>query len=190
MGALIWIAIAAAALAALYGLDVSRQNIGKAKVRAELAPITEQCKAMGNEKPADCAVAIRTAITGRDTCLAANKSLDEQFATFRKMHNDAIEFEHQEYAKTQARKAAAKTESAPKLAEIAIEKFNMIVAAKGGGLSCDQMDDALLREAERRQRFYGAPTAAQQQRPPEVRIVEPPTTPARPTVVNPLKPKP
>src|SRR5436190_9112529 len=117
MGALIWVGIALAALAALYGLDKSRQNIGKAQVRAELAPITEQCKAIGNEKPTDCAKALRDAIKGRDDCIAANKSLDDQFATFRAMHNQAIEFEHEQFNKAKARKAQAATEAAPKLAD-------------------------------------------------------------------------
>lgn len=188
---LIYAGIAAVVLGAVYGFDVSRQNIGKAKVRAELAPITEQCKAMGNEDPAKCAVAIRTIITNNQTCEAANKSLGQQIDTIIKTHNAEVDAAHAEYEKAKARKTQSAATSAPRLADLAMEKFNLIAASTKAGMSCDELDAALLKEAQRKVKFYGPATPAE---PPKggLRIVDEPPQPAptRPAAVNPLRPKP
>lgn len=175
----------------VYWIDVSRQNIGAAKQIAKYAPVIEQCKAMGNEDPAKCAVAIRAAITGRDTCLAANKSLDDQFAAFRKQHNEEIEAAHAEYKNAQARKAQAVTANAPRLADLAMEKFNLITSAtKGEGMTCAEFDAAALEEAKRKFKFYG-PAAMPEAPKGGLRVVDEPAPamPTRPPAVNPLRPK-
>lgn len=185
--------VALAILGAIHAFDLSRQNIGAAKQIAKYAPVIEQCKAMANEDPAKCAVAIRTIITNNQTCEAANKSLGLQIDTIIATHNTAIEFEHQEYEKAKARKAQATATNAPKLADLAMEKFNLITSAtKGQGMTCAEFDDAALKEAQRKIKFYGPATPAE---PPKggLRIVEPPPPtpqPTRPPAVNPLRPKP
>ncbi len=184
---LIYAGIAVVALGAIYGVDRSRQAVGERRIEAKYAPITEQCKALQNEKPADCAAAMRDAVKGRDTAVAANKSLDEQFTTFRAMHNKAIEDANAEYESLKARKAQRATEIAPKLADIRMQQFDYIVATKGGGLSCPQLDIELEKLAPQRFRDYG-PATEPSTPPGAVRVVPPAPSPTRP--VNPLRPKP
>lgn len=187
---LIYAGIAIAILGAVYGVDKSRQAIGERRVLAQWAPTIEECKALGNAKPVDCANAIRAAVNGRDTCLAANKSLDEQFETFRAMHNAEVKAANEAYERAKGARAKSTADAAPKLADLAMAKFDAAVAAKGGGFSCEQMDAALLKEAERKTRYYGTATESAPI-PDGPRIVEPASKPAeRPQPTNPLKAKP
>ena len=130
----------------------------------------------------------------RDTAVAANVSLGAQFGTFRAIHNQQVEALHADYAATQANKTAVASSVKPRLDQIALDKFNLIVALgkADDGITCDQLDTMLLDVAKQRQRDYGP--ASQPADASAVRISSPAPatgrerTPADVTV--PPKPKP
>ncbi len=143
----------------------------------------EKATLLGNVKSAEADV---------KTCTAANKSLDEQFTTFRAVHDAQIKAAVDLDKQQRASRATTEKANAPRLQQNSMELFNIITALgkPDGGLSCDAMDAALLDEAKRRQTYYG-PASAAPATSGGIRIAEPPATatPVRPPPVNPLRPK-
>lgn len=166
----------------------------KSHYTADYVPLMAACTEANNGKklsPSGCAAGIRFLVTDKTTCIAANKSLDEQFTTFRNVHNAQIEAARLASVQQKATRAAAEKAAAPRIAQNSMELFNMVVALgkPDGGLSCDQLDAALLETARQRQKFYGPATApttpagALNIREPAPKAV----TPDRPPPTNPLR---
>lgn len=119
------------------------------------------------------------------TCGNANKSLGDQFDTFREQHNAQVLASVELDKKQRADRAANEKAKAPLLAQNSMELFDIITSLgkPDGGLTCDQLDTKLLDEAKRRQKYYGPATT-----PPTangLRITEPPAPAVRPPPVRP-----
>lgn len=179
--------IAIGALGAIYAIDKSRQAVGERRVEAKYAPIAEQCKAINVPDAPDCAKAMRQNIADRDKAVLANRSLDEQFTAFRRQHDESVKALAKESERIVYVKQAATKEAQPKLEQIALDKFNLIVSlGKGNGISCDQLDAALLEEARKRQRDYGKASAAPPPAPGTLKLGTEPEQ-VRPEPRNPLR---
>lgn len=123
------------------------------------------------------------------TCLAANVTLKRDHDQFVADHNKGVQDAKDESDRQKARRVAAEKAAAPKLADLAMEKFNRIAALgkPDGGISCDQMDTLLLDTAKRRAKFYGEEPVVPTTPAGALNLRVPAPAPAeRPKAVNPL----
>lgn len=149
----------------------------------------DPAQAKWNAEKASLLATSRSFETDLNTAKAANASLQGQFDTFIATHNAQIEAAADLDKQQRANRAASEKAAAPKMADLAMEKFNLITSLgkPDGGISCDQMDTLLLETAKRRAKFYGE--APPTQPAGGLRLTEPTPT-ERPKPVNPLRPKP
>lgn len=132
---------------------------------------------------------VKSAETDVSTCKSANTSLQGQFDTFIATHNAQVEAAAELDKRQRGNRVAAEKANAPKLADLAMEKFNLIttLGKPDGGITCDQLDALLLETSKRRAKFYGdAPAVVAP--PAGLRVTEP-TPSERPKAVNPLRAK-
>jgi cell division protein FtsL len=193
----IYAGLAAAALAAIYAFDKSRQAVGAQRIEAKYAPVAEACRAFADKiSPADCAGHMRVAIADRDTALAANAALQadvKRLDTERQACSNEVTRLEQRGARAAAAAAARKPADDKRLAEIAPEREDMVRVwgQPKPAMSCEQelaARDAMLKKtAEQRARDFpptNPPPAGGGLR------LSLPTEPPRPPPVNPLvKPK-
>lgn len=140
----------------------------------------EKATLVGNVKSAEADV---------KTCSVANDSLKSQFDTFISIHNKQVEDAVVLDKLQRGNRAAAEKVNAPKLADLAMEQFNLIIqlGKPDGGITCDQSDSMLLETAKRRAKFYGEVPTAAAPAAGVLRLTEP--APERPKVTNPLRAK-
>lgn len=162
-GALFDVLLYAAIAAAGFGLLAWGNNVLKHHyidpVVSEHAPLMRACNELNAGKkatPAWCADAVRVLVADKNKCLAAYKSLDGQFETFRTMHDAQIKAQVDLDIKQRGARTAREKEIAPRLAENATEYASLVASIKAaqGGVSCEQFDAMALEEAKRRQKYY------------------------------------
>lgn len=122
--------------------------------------------------------------TDLNTCSTANASLQGQFDTFLATHNAQVQAQADLDKQQRSARVAREKANEPRLQQNTTELLSLVASLSkpAGGLSCEQMDAALLETAKQRQHDYGSastPATAGG----GIRIAEPPE---RPTPINPL----
>lgn len=159
---MIYLILAGVAAAMLAGSYMKGHSVGAQSQIDKYAPIIEQCKSVGNEKPGDCATVFRNTIKDRDKAVSVNAGLAAELANARtdiEARNIAFDNLKRESDLLLGRKAAAVAASQPKIDALAKQNLDLYVLLnkKDPGGTCEQRLQALdagLRDWGREQLRY------------------------------------